>query len=248
MKLVSVIIPYYKKKKFIKKSIFSVLKQTYKKLEIIIIYDDSSLDDLRFVRALKNKDKRIKIFLNKKNMGAGFSRNFGVSKSKGYYIAFLDADDFWLPTKILTQVNYMEKNNINISHTSYNILKDNMLREKRIARNFFTIKDLLTSCDIGLSTIVLRKKIFNKKCFFPNLKTKEDFVLWLKILKSGHKIYGVKQTLTNWNMSENSLSSSTFQKVKDGFFVYNKYMKFNYFISLYYLLCLSLNYLIKKNS
>ena len=141
MKLVSVIIPYYKKKKFIKKSIFSVLKQTYKKLEIIIIYDDSSLDDLRFVRALKNKDKRIKIFLNKKNMGAGFSRNFGVSKSKGYYIAFLDADDFWLPTKILTQVNYMEKNNINISHTSYNILKDNMLREKRIARNFFTIKN-----------------------------------------------------------------------------------------------------------
>tara|TARA_B110000037_G_C17114606_1_gene503238 strand:- start:1547 stop:2293 length:747 start_codon:yes stop_codon:yes gene_type:complete len=247
MKLVSVIIPYYKKKFFIKKTIISVLKQTYKKLEIIIIYDDPCLNELKFIQNLKKLDKRIKIFINKKNLGAGFSRNLGVSKSKGDYIAFIDADDFWLPSKILTQINFMEKNNINISHTSYNILKGNESIQKRIARNFFKINDLLTSCDIGLSTVVLKKKMFNKKCCFPNLKTKEDFVLWLKILKSGYKIYGIKKTLTNWNVANNSLSSVFFPKIIDGFNVYNKYMKFNYFISLYYLICLSSNYLIKKN-
>ena len=202
---------------------------------------------MKFIQNLKKLDKRIKIFINKKNLGAGLSRNLGIIKSKGDYIAFLDADDFWLPSKILTQINFMEKNNINISHTSYNIFKGNQLIEKRIARNFFKVNDLLTSCDVGLSTVVLKKKILSKRECFPNLKTKEDFVLWLKILKSGHEIYGIKKTLTNWNVSNNSLSSEFFQKIMDGFNVYNKYMKFNYLISLYYLICLSSNYLIKKN-
>jgi len=102
---------------------------------------------------------------------------------------------------------------------------------------------LLKSGDIGLSTVVLKKKIL-KKSFFPNLSTKEDFVLWLKLSKK-YQLIGIKKKLTKWRQVENSLSSSIFQKLLDGFRVYNYHMKFNYFKSLYYLLCLSLNYLKK---
>jgi len=90
------------------------------------------------------------------------------------------------------------------------------------------------------------KKSHLKSNLFPSLKTKEDFVLWLKLLSKNIKIYGINQNLVSWKKSGNSLSSSTIQKLFDGFRVYNKYMKFNFLKSLYYLLCLSFNYLRKK--
>ena len=78
MDLISVIIPYYKKKEYIISSINSVLNQTYKNLEIIIIYDDLNKEDLNLLKKIKKKDKRIKIYINKKNLGAGRSRNKGI--------------------------------------------------------------------------------------------------------------------------------------------------------------------------
>ena len=95
MIIVSVIIPYFKKKNFIKKTLNSLKKQTYKNLEIIIIYDDENLSDLKFIKKFKKLDKRIKIIVNKKSQGAGRSRNIGMNIAKGKFIAFLDADDLW---------------------------------------------------------------------------------------------------------------------------------------------------------
>ena len=80
---------------------------------------------------------------------------------------------------------------------------------------------------------------------FPNLKTKEDFVLWLKILIFKNKIFALNEILTTWRKSKNSLSDNILQKILDGFKVYNKYMGFNFVKSIYYLLCLSFNYLKK---
>ena len=95
MSLISIIIPYYKKKEFLKKSLSSVLEQTYKNFEIIIIYDDEDQRDLFFLRTLIKRHKRIRLIINKKNLGAGLSRNKAIKMSKGKYIAFLDADDIW---------------------------------------------------------------------------------------------------------------------------------------------------------
>ena len=122
MSLISVIIPYYQKKKYITSSINSVLKQSYKNLELIIIYDDSNHEDLIILKNLRKKDKRIKIFINKKNIGAGLSRNRGIKLSKGKFIAFLDSDDLWLPNKLKKQIFFMKQHKIKISHTSYYII------------------------------------------------------------------------------------------------------------------------------
>jgi len=246
MQLVSVIVPYHKKKKFIKKTINSIKNQSYKNLEIFIIYDDRDHSDLKYIEKIKRSDRRIKLIVNKNILGAGESRNLGIKKAKGKYIAFLDADDLWKKNKIQSQLSYMHKNNFDISHTSYEILKKNQKNRKiMIARTFKNYQQLLPSCDIGLSTIILKKKIITKYCKFSKLKTKEDFVLWLLILKKKISIGGFDKNLTTWRKLENSLSSSIIQKFKDGYKVYNKYMKFNFFKSIFYLFILSINFLKK---
>ena len=242
----SIIIPYYKKKKFINRTLNSVLKQTYQNFEIIIVYDDEDKSELRYVKNFKKLDKRIKIIINKKNYGAGISRNIGINKSKGTFICLIDADDFWRKNKLKTQIRFMLKNRYLISHTSYEIVDSkNKVIGVRKARNFQTINDLIFSCDIGLSTVIFDKKIFSKKIKFVKIKTKEDFVMWLNILKKGISIYALNKKLTKWTKSKGSLSSSITQKLSDSYLVYNNYMKFGFLKSIYFTIILSLNYLKK---
>ena len=245
MDLISVIIPYYKKKEYIISSINSVLNQTYKNLEIIIIYDDLNKEDLNLLKKIKKKDKRIKIYINKKNLGAGRSRNKGIKLSKGVFVAFLDSDDLWKKNKLKKQIFFMKKNGINASHTSYTIINsNNKIVGSRNAKDM-SYKLLLKSCDIGLSTVILKKEIITSKIKFANIKTKEDYVLWLKITLNNNKIFALKDNLTKWRKLEDSLSSSKLQKIYDGYLVYRKYMNFNLLKSFGFLMLLSFNYFLK---
>ena len=247
MSLISVIIPYYKKKKYIKKTIKTVLDQTHKKIEIIILYDDEDKKDLFFLKKNYKTNKKIKILVNKKNLGAGLSRNKGIQNSRGKYIAFLDADDLWKKNKLRNQIQFMKKTNALISHTSYDTLDiRGKVVGKRTARNFYHVEDLLKSCDIGLSTVIIDKKIYGRDCKFSNFKTKEDFIFWLNILKKGYFIHGLNQNLASWKKTENSLSSSIIQKLADGYKVYYSYMKFNFLKSFIYVIYLSLNFIKKE--
>ena len=248
MDLVSVIIPYYKKRNFIKETIVSVTNQSYNYLEILIVYDDTNLNDLEFLQEISKLDNRIRIINNKQRLGAGASRNKGIEQSKGKYIAFIDSDDTWAPDKLRDQIAFMKKNEYQISHTSYFIIDEKKkIISQRKARDLLSINEILKSCDIGLSTVIIEKQVIIKTSTkFPQLVTKEDFVFWLTLLKKNYKFYAYDSNLTNWTDSKNSLSSSTIQKLFDGFKVYNHHMNFNIIKSLYYLICLSLNYLKKK--
>jgi len=244
-KKISVIIPFFDETNLLTRAINSVLHQTYKNFEIIIINDnpDKKSEILEIKKKFNNK--LIKYIFNKRNIGAGLSRNKGIMVAKGKYIAFLDSDDFWNKNKLSNQINYMKKNNIKISHTSYGIfdIYNNFL-SKRIAKDM-DYYDLVKSCDIGLSTVVVERKLINRYPF-PDIKTKEDYVVWLKISKNGFMLKGIDQILTRWTSRKNSLSKSIFRKLKDGFKVYNIYEGKNFFESLICLLRLSLNYLKKK--
>ena len=248
MSLVTVIIPYFKKRKYIRDTINTVVNQTYKDLEVIIIYDDTDMSDLNYLEKITKLDNRIIIIKNKNNLGAGLSRNEGIKKSSGEYIAFLDADDLWHTEKISKQIYFMKQNYSTISHTSYSVINDKTknIISLRQAKNFNHVNELLKSCDIGLSSVMLKKSILlNNNIEFPDLKTKEDFVLWLKLLIHRNKIFALKENLMTWRKSKNSLSSSMLQKILDGFKVYNVHMEFNFIKSIYYLICLSFNYLKK---
>ena len=244
MKLVSIIIPYYKKKSYFEQTLKSILKQKYKFFEILIIYDDNNKEDLPFLKTLKKKDKRIKLFINKKNIGAGMSRNKGIKLSKGKYIAFIDSDDLWHPEKLKIQLNFMVKNRVLISHTSYNIIDQKNLKIGYREAKKIEYKDLLKSCDIGLSTVMIKKTLLKNR-YFAKLKTKEDYILWLKLAKKKNVFYAIKKSLTSWRSLENSLSSSIIQKLFDGYFVYRNFLKQSVFKSLFSLFILSINFLRK---
>lgn len=243
---ISIIIPFYENFKLLKRALNSIFNQSYKNYEIILIYDNQNKDDLFKLKKLIKKKRNIKIILNKNNIGAGLSRNKGIKLAKGKYICFLDSDDAWKKQKLYLQSSFMKKRGISISHTSYDIvsLKNNII-SKRIAKDL-QYNDLLNSCDVGLSTIMIEKKLFKSGAKFPGLKTKEDFVLWLKISKKGHTFYGIKKSLTKWTDQPNSLSKSTFQKIIDAYRVYNKYEGYNLFNSLIRVLILSVNFLKKR--
>lgn len=245
---VSVIMPYFNKKEFIEASIHSVLSQTFENFEIILIYDDLSQNDFEFIKDFEKLDSRIKVLKNTNNIGAGKSRNKGIECSGGEYIAFLDCDDIWEKNKLQKQLKFMIHKNYEISFTSYNIIdnKENIVGTRKATKVLF-YKDLVKSCDIGLSTVIIKKKVlYNKDYRFANLKTKEDYVLWLKLSRDNFNFYGLDKILTKWRKLDNSLSSNTFQKILDGFKVYNNYMGFGKIKSLYHLILLSINFLKKS--
>ena len=246
MPLVSIIIPYYKKKKFISRCLKSIQIQSYTNYEIILIYDDENIDDFRYLTSLKKDYKKLLIFKNLKKKGAGESRNLGIKYAKGDYVAFLDSDDEWHQNKLKTQINLMQKNNWLISHTSYNIINEQgKIIQNRKAKNL-NFNNLINSCDIGLSSVVVKKSILKNKIKFPTLKTKEDYVLWLKITKMGILIHGVDKNLMKWRKTSDSLSSFTVRKLSDGYSVYRIYLKYGIIKSLYLLFILSVNFF-KKN-
>ena len=199
------------------------------------------------LKELENEFENLTSLIMKENLGYGAANNIGIKNSKGKFICFLDADDIWKKNKLLFQINFMIKKKSHISHTTYEIrnLKNNITGVRK-AKNFSHYKELLPSCDIGLSTVVAEKKIFNKNIRFSKQKTKEDFVLWLKILKKNIKIIGINKNLASWHYTENSLSSSSIQKIKDAFLVYFQHMNFNLIKSIYYTLVLSINFMKKK--
>ena len=142
----------------------------------------------------------------------------------------------------------MKKKKANFSFSSYKIINEqDAIIGHRKAQEVLTYEKLIYSCDLGLSTVVLKKSILKKKMMFPDLKTKEDYVLWLLLAKNKIKLYGLSKSLVYWRETNNSLSSNTIQKLIDGFRVYNKYLKFNFIKSIIHLTILSVNFIIKKN-
>ena len=244
--LVSIIIPYYRKKPFFEKTIDSINSQTYKNFEIILIYDDNNRSDLLFVKKVLKKIKNKKIIVNKKNLGVGISRNRGINKSKGKFLSFIDADDVWNRNKLKKQIKFMKKNSLDFSYSDYSIINEKGILIKKIkSPKTIKFKNLLFSCDIALSSVTIRSKLLRGEKF-SNIKTKEDYLLWLKLSQKNIKMMGIRENLIFWRKTNNSLSSSIVQKFKDAFLVYNKYLKLNFLVSIVLIFFLSINSIIKR--
>ena len=117
--LVSIIMPSYNCGRFIKESIQSVQAQTYQNWELLFVDDCSKDDTLQTLMGLKENDKRINVFQNMQNSGAAVARNVALRAARGRWIAFLDSDDLWEPTKLERQINFMEENGYAFSYHDY---------------------------------------------------------------------------------------------------------------------------------
>lgn len=201
-KLVSVIIPTYNRAHLISEAIESVVNQTYKDLEIIVV-DDGSLDNTeKIVRKWQEKDKRIFYIKHEKNRGISAARNTGISYSKGDYLAFLDDDDIWLHQKIEVQMKEMMKSDFDLlfsnlyfwdskKNTKYKAFELNPLSMGRDVLGILIKKNFGTT-----STAFLRKSILKKVGFFDEtLPPSEDYDLWLRIVYNGFKIGFIEEPL-----------------------------------------------------
>ena len=140
----------------------------------------------------------------------------------------------------------MIKNKLKFCHTNYYVInKYNHKIGKFFAPKELNYNQLIKSCDIGLSTVIIERSIANY-CKFPNIKTKEDFVVWLRLAKKNIPIISLNKYLTYWRSTENSLSSSIIQRLSDAFKVYRYFEKFNLFKTFYFTILLALRSVMKK--
>jgi teichuronic acid biosynthesis glycosyltransferase TuaG len=242
--LVSIVIPYYQCKDYIFQSVNSVINQTYKKWELIIIDDENSNVSKFLLHQIKGNHKNIKIFSTRTNVGVGLARNLGVKKSKGKFIAFLDSDDFWLKTKIQKQVIFLKKNNVDICYTGYSAFYNNKIIYKPTTPSFINYENFLKECPVCCSSVLIKKKIL-QKFKFKNYKNKEDYELWLRIAKKNN-FFGLKEYLTFYRIRKGSLSSFHLTKLINAFNIYKEQFGFKLFFISFCVARLYINALKKR--
>lgn len=225
--------PVYNSEKFVVESVKTVLNQTYENIQLIIVDDCSTDLSLDFIRNIE--DERILILTNHSNMGVSYSRNLALSFVKGSYVFFIDSDDLWTIDKLESQLNFMTKNNINISCTKYDIIDED-------GKKLYTVnppveishKDILKQNRIGCSTVAVKSEIMKNYCF-PEIKNiREDMALWLLISKD-HSIISMPEVLTHYRVHNKSNSKNKLKMLNHQYRTYRFFLNFNVLKSIYYL-------------
>jgi len=219
--LVSIITPTYNCGKFIAETMDSVINQSYKNWEMIIVDDCSTDNTKEVVEEYIKKDNRIKYHILEKNSGAAVSRTKAMELAKGKYIAFLDSDDLWTKDKLEKQIKFMEENNYNFTCTDYEQIdeKGNSLNKIIKTKTKTNYNGVLLTCPVGNSTVMYNVEALGK-FVVPNIRKRNDDALWLQILKKEEYIYGMKEVLMKYRIRENSISSNKLQLVKYHWILY----------------------------
>lgn len=220
MKKVSVIIPVYNSSKYLKECIDSVLNQTYKNLEVIIVDDKSTDNSIDIINSYK--DKRMKLIRLKKNSGVSICRNKGIESSCGDYISFIDSDDYWDLDKIKKQVKFIESNDYTFIYSSYAFLKNGKKHIAHVPKSI-TYKEALKNTTIFTSTVMFNMKYLNKNdIYMPIIKRGQDTATWWQVLKLGIIAYGMDDVLSVYRVGNSSLSSNKLKALKRTWDLYKR--------------------------
>ena len=184
MDLVSIIMPSYNCGEFVNETIRSVQAQTYQNWEIVFIDDCSTDDTIAKVSALSNKDERIHLFQNHSNQGAAVSRNKALKEAKGRWIAFLDSDDLWEPTKLEEQIKFMEENGYAFSYTGYQEIdcESNSTGVTVSGPKHVTKRGMHNFCWPGCLTVMYDATKIGL-IQIEDIKKNNDYAIWLKVCK-----------------------------------------------------------------
>lgn len=229
--LVSIIMPSFNAEFCIEDAIISVINQTYENWELIIVNDGSTDQTENVVKKWLLQDQRIQYFYQE-NGKQGKARNLGISKSRGQYLAFLDADDIWLNEKLSIQVNEIQTKNVDLVFSDSYIFNDNDIQDTSQKMNIPTnilfdensVKVFLKGNRIPILTVLVDKsKVENVGGFAEtiDIQNVEDYHLWLKLLMSGCKFYALDYVLAKYRVHKNAATSAdkaAHSKVPNAFF------------------------------
>lgn len=231
--LVSIIIPCFNSEKFIVETIQSVQNQSYKNWEIIAVDDCSSDATVTIILEMIEKDDRIQLFQFEKNSGTGVARNKGLSIAKGRYISFLDADDLWKPEKLQKQIDFLTENNVPFTFSFYDCIdEEGKPLNKRVEAPLNLSYRQLFFCNyIGNLTGIYDVDYFGK-IPISAIRKRQDWMLWLTVLKKIKTAQAVRESLAFYRVRENSLSISKFDLIKYNFAVYRRFHGFNFPIAV----------------
>lgn len=208
---VSIITPVYNAAKFLHTTANSVLSQSYQDWEWILIDDCSSDNSWEILIELSKKDTRIKIYKNESNLNAGKTRNKAIDLAGGRFIAFLDSDDLWHPEKLAIQIPFMLNNEYYFTHTSYGYLDEvgNKIKSTLHVSKKVDYLKLLKRTEISCLTAVYDAEKIGK-WYMTEYSLKEDYALWLSILKSGISSYGIDKELAYYRQVTGSSTSKKY--------------------------------------
>jgi teichuronic acid biosynthesis glycosyltransferase TuaG len=241
---VSIVTPAYNAMNTIEETIQSVINQSFSNWEMIVV-NDASIDDTKtLVEQFAQQDDRIKLINLKTNKGVSNARNVALKHTTGTYIAFLDADDIWKPTKLKKQLTFMLENNISFSFTGYDIVDYNLNHIKQVTvPKVVTDKTLMRNTIVGCLTVMLKKDHFSN-IKFPNLDYSEDIYTWIELLKTGTKAYGINESLATYRLQPKTKKQKS-NLIKKWTF-YRVSLKQNVVMSLFNMTLFILNYLKKR--
>ncbi|KEQ02225.1 glycosyltransferase family 2 protein [Pseudorhizobium pelagicum] len=233
--LVSIIVPTYNSESFIYDSIASVLSQTYSDFELIIVDDDSSDDTISIIRSFD--DPRIRLERNESNCGPAETRNTGLKLAIGRYIAFLDSDDLWAEDKLEKQIAFMKAKNVAFIYTRYVLIDEHGVRfgDSGPLSPSVTYRSLLPHCIIRTSSVVYDSYSTAGKIYFPPLRKRQDFGLFLRLLSVCHEAHLLDEELCSYRIRKNSVSSNKLKNIPYNWDLYRNVEKLSLASSVYYI-------------
>lgn len=230
----SIISPLYNASKFLRATVLSVQNQTCDSWELILVDDCSTDNSLELALELAAEDSRIRVISLEKNSGAAVARNAAVKVSTGRYIAFLDSDDLWLPKKLEAQYSFMKRNNAVFCYSAYEKINEEGVCFGRVdVPSFISYDMLLKTCVIGCLTAVYDTEYFGR-VEMPLIRKRQDFGLWLKLLKKVDYAYGIREPLAQYRVRPDSISSNKLNAARYTWKLYRDVERLNLFKSCYY--------------
>jgi len=230
--------PCYNAERFVSYAIESIITQTYPNWELLITNDCSTDSSLNIIKHyIQQEPTRIKCFTNACNSGAAASRNHGINRAHGEYIALLDADDIWLPHKLEQHIEFILEKQCAISYTAYGFINED---GQPVGKIYYPplqadYRRLLRSNIIGASSVIVRTDVMKDNLFADNV-FHEDYTSWLSIVKTHGTACGLLEPLTMYRTLQGSKSDNKLRSAHGVYNIYRRHLKFSIPVSLWYMI------------